>query len=281
MNARRKLVIGVLVLLGASGLALGITRAVAASSSADAGDGAAVQFAPQTGSVPTLPGTPAEVVDALAARLPLVAHAHVVTTAISNEDGSSTNGLVLEYDVLVPSFDGAAVAKASWEGDLLTGAVVDEYAARGFGSLSEALATLVDPSGARRAIGGGFGAVVPNQVFNNVPSSMGAQVAAAAGKLGLTDVSFSTVQGLQESPVIVATTNRPQSAVSSLEQPTVVDALLGALPTQFEGTYLEVRDSAGNPIYIATTAARDGSSMVWTDPSVAAAGDPGINPNSP
>lgn len=271
-SGRGKLILGILAALALSGLALGISRAVAAGSG---GDGAPVQFAPQTGSVPLVAGTPAEVVTALAARLPLVSNARVVTTAIPAEDGSSANGLVLKYDLLVPSFGGASIAKASWEGDLLTGAVLDEYATRGLGSLAEAEATLVDPSGAEQPIGGGFGNVVPNQVFNDVPSSFGAQVAAAAGQFGLTHVSVTTIQGLQAAPVIIGTTNQPQSTVSALEQPSAVDTLLGGPPTQFEGTYLEVRDTAGNPIYIAATAARNGSSTVWADPSVGTVGDPG------
>jgi hypothetical protein len=279
-NIRRQIAVGTICTLVVAALIVTLTSAGAAPGSATPGDGAPVQFAPQRGQIPFLAGSASDVLKVIASRLPLVANARLVTEAIPGEEGSSTTGNVLEYDLLVPGFNGAAIAKASWEGDLLTGALIDEYAARGLGSIVETNATLVDPSGARQPIGGGFGNVVSDQIFASVPNSLADQVAAGAAQFGLHSVSLSRVQGLQEAPVIVATTDQPRETASALEQPSALASLLGGPPSMYEGLYIEVRDTSGAPVYIAATASRAGASTVWIAPSLGVVGDGASVPSS-
>lgn len=273
LNRIALVVIGV---LAAGFTAVGLTKAFASAGSAP-GDGAPLQISPQRGAIPIIQGDPATVVDTLASGLPLVANARVITAPVPlSDEGPPTEANVLTYDLLVPSFGGSSITKALWEGNILAGAVADEYAARGFGSIADVQGTLVDPSGARQPVGGGIGNVVLDQVFNPVPDSLGAQVAASAAQFALLNVQVSKVQGLQDAAVIVATTDSPQATVDEFLHPSGVpplETLLGGPPLQFEGTYFEVRDASGAPIYIAATAGRAGATTTWVDPSLGAAGN--------
>ena len=171
--------------------------------------------------MPQIPGPPDAVVRALAARLPLVLSAEVKTEQIPGEagTGASTAGLLLEYRLSVPTLAGPSITKALWEGNLLAGAVADEYAARGFGQIVGASATLVATDGREQPVGGGIGHVVPDQVFDDVPSSIAATVARGGATAGLRNVAVSKVRGLQEALVVSATTDNPAQTAAALAQP--------------------------------------------------------------
>lgn len=233
-----------------------------------------IQIAPRRGPIPAVAGTPARVVSTIAARLPLVAAARVVTGAIpvSDEGNATRKARVLEYDLRVSSFGGSAISEALWQGDLLSGAVADEYCARGFGTIEEIRGTLVTPNGKRSPVGGGLGNVFHDQVFNEVPGSIGATITSAAAQFGLRDVEVSTVQGLQQAIVIRATTDTPARTVAELRR-SGVGALLGGPSQRFEGVYLEVRDTSGKPLYVVETASRDGEGGGWLTPSLGTLGD--------
>ncbi len=232
-------------------------------------DGAAARFSPRLGHIPTIAGSRSDVVGVLAARLPLVTNARVVSELIPvSDEGQTAEAPVLEYDLSVASFAGADITEALWQGNLFAGAVADEFSARGLGSFAEAHGTLVTPDGSRQPVGGGVGHVVTNQVFDAVPSTLPNAVAQTAARFGLRNTNVSTVAGLQPAVVIRATADRPQQSVASLEARGGLSAVVGGPPTRFEGVLLEIRDASGRPIYIKATAPRAGASTYWASPSL-------------
>lgn len=138
----------------------------------------------------------------------------------------------------------------------------------GFAGIAEAHGTLVTPEGQQQPIGGGFGHVAPNQVFNDVPGSIGTTIANAARRFGLRSTRVSTVTALQPAVVIHTTTDTPTASVNALIHSGGLSSILGGSPTRFEGVYLEIRDTSGAPIYISATAARAGAATFWADPSL-------------
>ena len=171
----------------------------------------------------------------------------------------------------MPTLAGPSITKALWEGNLLAGAVADEYAARGFGQIVGASATLVATDGREQPVGGGIGHVVPDQVFDDVPSSIAATVARGGATAGLRNVAVSKVRGLQEALVVSATTDNPAQTAAALAQPGGLRSVLGGAPTRFEGVYLEVRNAAGDLVYITAAAPRAGASTFWIAPGLGVA----------
>jgi hypothetical protein len=248
---------------------LGTALAMSSGGPADPPDGTPMQFAPAVGDIPVVPGPPATVVRTIAARLPLVANARVVSETIPVSDTGETAAVpVLEYDLLVPGFTGSEITAALWQANLLAGAVVDEFRVRGFGTIAEAHGTLVTPDGRRQAIGGGVGRAAPNQLFNVVPGSIGATIATAASRFGLRSTRASILSALQPVVVVHATTDTPANSISALARAGGLSALLGGSPARFEGVYLEVQDGSGAPVYISATAPRAAATTLWVKPGL-------------
>lgn len=130
------------------------------------------------------------------------------------------------------------------------------------------------PDGSRHPDGGGVSYGVPtNQVFDAVPASMSSTVTSAASALGLQSVQTSTMHVLQDAVVITAISDSPATDVAAYLQKGGLQYLLGQSPMNFEGVYFEVDDTAGNRVYIAHTAPRDGGGGWWADPSIGIQGD--------
>jgi hypothetical protein len=256
------------------------TAAIAVGVNAYAGTGSgkvAGQFSPRLGAVPLIQGTGSDVVSTLASRLPLVSNAATVPETVPAAPGSSgiaVSGLKVTCDLAVDSIHDSGITKALWERDLFMGAVRDEFAAQGFGNVIDGSSTLVTPDGSRYPDGGGVSYGVPtNQVFDAVPASMSSTVESAASALGFQSVQTSTMQVLQDAVLITAVSDSPAADVSAYRQKGGLQYLLGQSPTNFEGVYFEVDDTAGNPVYIADTAPRDGGGGWWADPSIGIQGD--------
>src|SRR5438552_452862 len=150
-TGRVALVVGISLLVMAT-LGTAIAVAVRGTHKRFAGgrDGQPIQLAPARGTIPPIKGSPAAGISKLAEGLPLVSNPRVVVGTIPAESGGPGNkGLILEYDLAVPSFTGSSMAKAVWEGDLFAGAVADEYAAGGLQPIAEVHPTLVTPDGSR------------------------------------------------------------------------------------------------------------------------------------
>lgn len=250
----------------ASGTAFGVTGATRGDGPPD---GSPIQIAPNRGSVPAPLGTPEQVVAALADRLPLVQSAKVVMKTIPGaEANTSSQGLVLEYEVRVSAFKGAAIGQPAWQGYLLTGAVADVYASRGFGVIREARAWLVTPDGQVNGTAAGVGSVVRDQVFADFPLDIKRTIAKAARLFGLRDIRVAFVQGLQRAIVIIATSDQPKRDVTHLLHRRGLDVLLGRRATDFEGAFLEVRNSAGATVYVVGRAPRNGAGLSWASPEL-------------
>ena len=261
-------------------LAAGVTAAVTAYGDAGpAPDGLPGQLSPSVGNVPVIDGTPSDVLATLASRLPLVSNpATVAETVPASPDpgspGSAVSGLKVLCDVAVDSATGSGIAKALWERDLFTGAVRDEFAARGFGSVIDGEATLVTPDGARQSAGGGVSiGVRTDQVFDAIPSDIASTINQQATSIGFRSVQVETMQVLQDVLVIHAVSDSPATDVAALRQQGGLQFLLGQPPMNFEGVYLEIDDSSGSPVYITDTAPRDGGGGWWADPSLGIIGD--------
>jgi hypothetical protein len=266
--ARRSKIIAILTLVIASG-SLGTAFAMSSAGPAEPPDGSPVQFAPAVGNIPIVNGPPDTVVSTLAARLPLIANGRVVTETLPVSDTGDTAAVpVLEYDLRVSSFDGPDITEALWQANLLAGAVVDEFHARGFGDIAEAHGTLVDPSGRRQEIGGGIGHAAPNQVFNDVPGSIGTTIASLASRFGLRSTHVTTVTALQPAVVVHATTDTPAISLTALNSGGGLAAILGGPARWFEGVYLDLRDSSGAPVLLTGTAARAGAATTWVKPGL-------------
>jgi hypothetical protein len=233
------------------------------------GPGTPVQYAPRTGVLPTLASTPLGVLAVIAAGLPLVSEPRVVTRAIPlAESGRPEPALILEYDLSVSSFDVGATTQAIWQGNLLTGAVVDVYAAQRFGTVRGAHATVVTPDGNRDELGGGFGNAVRNQLFDDPPALLGELAAEAGAEFGLRDVQASTVQAIQPAVVLIATTATPVESANALNQHGALAKLVGGPINHLEGLYLELRNAAGTPLYAVGKAPRAAAGNTWADPSL-------------
>ena len=237
----------------------------------DQPDGSPVAYSPSRGVPPgVVSGSADEIIRALAERLPHVVNPRLVTADIPSEDGASSGkqGLFLEYDLAATSFDSPATVEPTWEGMIFTGAVRDSFAARSLPAISGADATLVRPDGTRRAIGGGFGRSVTDQVFDNAPSDLQKAVAARAGALGLTGAAVEVMKGLQDVVVIRATTTSPAKTVPKLVDSNPGLDLLGTVPTSYEGTLVEIDNEQGIPVFIVGTAPRAAAGIRWVDPSL-------------
>jgi hypothetical protein len=182
------------------------------------------------------------------------------------------SGLGVTCDLAVDSIRDSGITKALWERDLFMGAVRDEFAAQGFGNVIDGRSTLVTPDGSRYPDGGGVSIGVPtNQVFDAAPTS--ATVASATSALGFRSAQTSTMRVLQDAVVITAVSDSPAADISAYLQKGGLQGLLGQSPMNFEGVYFEVDNTAGNPVYIADTAPRDGGGGWWADPSIGIQGD--------
>jgi hypothetical protein len=271
-GARRvALVVGIAMLVMAT---LGTAIAVAVQNthkrSAGVRDGQPIQVAPPQGTLPPFNGSPAAGIAKLADGLPLVSSPRVVVGTIPAESGGpGTTGNILEYDLAVSAFGGSAITKALWEGQLFAGAVADEYAASGLQPILEVHPYLVTPDGSRQLAGGGVASQIHDQIFDHVPSNVGTTVAAAARGFGLRAVKVSTLTAIQNAVAIDAVSDAPKDSVDALEKSNhgVLGALLGARPGNYEGIFLEIRDSQGRPMYIDASAPRSGAGIAWADPS--------------
>jgi hypothetical protein len=230
-----------------------------------------IQVSPRRGPVPIIPGTPDEVVTTIAAGLPLIANARLepVSGQFDDPPHPPRSGVYVYFDLKVEATEGGWFGRAVWEGHLLSSAVADEFAARGFPEVIGAMGTLVTPDGARQRIGGGvarFG--YRDQLFDELPANLAETVPVRAVALGLRDVHVSTVRGLQEAVVIRATTDTPGETVRKLAETGVLEILLDGRVGRFEGAFFDLVDASGEPVVEQGTAARGLTGVFWVRPGL-------------
>jgi|GEM_PF-6149243 len=272
LGTRRLAVVVAISIFVIATLGTAIAVAVRGTNKHSAGlrDGRPIQIASARGRVPAFKGSAAAGISKLAEGLPLVSNPRVVVGTIPAESGGpGETGNILEYDLAVPALGGSAITKALWEGQLFAGAVADEYAASGLQPILEVHPYLVTPDGSRQLAGGGVASQIHDQVFDHVPSNVATTIASAARGFGLRQVKVSTVTAIQNAVAIDAVSDTPKKTVQALEKSEhgVLGALLGARPGNYEGIFVEIRDSQGRPMFIDASAPRSGGGIAWADPS--------------
>lgn len=248
--------------------------AVSAYAGSTPKDESPIQFSSSAGSVPLIQGSVSDVIATLESRFPLVSNARVVKETVPaspdpGNPGQSVSGFEVLCDLSVTAAQGSAITQALWERDLFTGALRDEFAARGFGAIIDGNATLVTPDGNRQSVGGGVSlGVVPDEVFDAIPSGITSTVDDAATSIGLRSVQVTTMKALQDVVLIHAVSDSPAQDIATLREKGDLAFLLGQTPANLEGTYLQIDNSAGSPVYIVDTAPRDGGGGWWFDPTL-------------
>jgi len=215
-------------------------------------EGTPVQFAPSTMAIPPVPGTPLEVAQGIAARLPSLGEVR-------------QDGPVFRVTVQVDSVDdGSSWARADWEGRLFGGALMDQLTANGDLPKGFNVDIIAEANGRTKDLGEGLGEVVAGQRFLDPDPGLVEIITAEAKSLGFEDTTVSFVEPLQKALVIITHATDPVAAVEAFQQNETWRTLLGgADPRDFEGVYLEIRDPAEDPIYISGGAHRAGVGMRW------------------
>lgn len=248
-----------LLAMVAAPLALSVAGgAVAAAYMISRQDGAAVQFAPSTGSVAVVTGDPADEVRATAKAFPHVRNAVVRPTA----DGGSE----LTYELEVRSFAGRDTVEPMWEGTLFAAAVREKYLASQLPPIEDVAASLVTRGGGREPVGGGFGNVVRGQRFLRVSETTIREIKHRAKGLGVTSVVVTRLTAIQEAVRIVVVVADPIAAIAKMRaNGGVLRALLGPRASQYEGVLVRIEDAANRPVYVESFAGRAGAGSAWAD----------------
>jgi hypothetical protein len=270
MRRRKRLI--VLCALG-----LGAAAAITAGALSTIGGGNAsgppgftpIQYAQAHGPSATLAGinatTVGGVLQQLRARLAdqrvATADVRVLPTTASNAGGETA---VMTVDAAGP---GAPAIRATWEAELVAGALRDVAAEKGLGALDNFEISLRLPDGTVTPDDSGFGNVVRSQRFEASPALIERRIRSGLADVGLSPVSISFVSVLQPAPVVIAQTNDPAAVVEASHDARWWTKMLGNYDN-YEGFYIELRDASGDPFSISTVAHRAGSSSGWIRPDL-------------
>ncbi len=183
------------------------------------------------------------------------------------------------YIQVTHAADGAAGVEPVWEADMLAASY--SVTASSDGAVPESGVYVASSSTCAASPAGsscdGFGGPVnlisPGATkpvpFNPTGAStttLTSTLESALTQAGLTvsKITFDTVDG-NPAPIIVARSSDPAALMA--KNPTDT-SLFGAEPNGFEGIYLEVDDSSGNPALIRAFASRIGAGIGWTRPDL-------------
>lgn len=176
-------------------------------------------------------------------------------------------GIWLDFVVDVASNDERAI-EALWHVDLTVGALADALAQTGQLGIAGATVDGHLPDNTTVPLSGGIGDVTAGQSFSDAgDQTIKADLTQALKQANLTPVSIDIVRVDQPAPAVVAEAADPRTAAAAVAQTTA--SLFGKDPPNYEGYYLEVRDTKGNPVFIRSAAFRSGVSAAWASPSVA------------
>jgi len=161
-----------------------------------------------------------------------------------------------------------AAHRALWEASLVSGALRDALHANG-DYLYTADITLQLPDGSKVPINetACCGNIVYDQQFDTPSmSDIPTTIRQAAEGTALTIDSIDVLQADQPAPAVVATTDGdPKTVLQEAGQ--LTNQLFGN-PPRYEGYYLEVRDTSGNPIFIQYTSFRAGVGTQSVQPAL-------------
>ena len=162
---------------------------------------------------------------------------------------------------------GAPAIRATWEGELLAGALRDTAAEKGLGALDNFEIRLRFPDGKVIPDDSGFGNVVRSQRFEVSPALIERRIRTGLTNVRLKPVSISFVSVLQPAPVVIAQADNPAAIVEASQDARWWTKVLGNYDN-YEGFYIELRDASGDPFSISTVAHRAGSSSGWIRPDL-------------
>lgn len=196
---------------------------------------------------------------------------HIVAADLAQTPSvpSARKGTRLHFVLSVPAND-QSVIRSEWEADLVQGAAADALELSGGQPVVGSAMDLKLPDGAVLSdMAGGMGDVVPGQIFqapadDELIRNLTHQVHAAK----LAPVSIEVLHADQPAPAVVAKT--ADSSAAAAAAATTVRALFGQNPPKYEGYYFEVRDKAGDPLFIQSASFRSGAGRLWISPRVAA-----------
>jgi len=195
----------------------------------------------------------------------------VLGAEISRPEGTTATAGQLHLDLSATTLDGGGWIRSFWEGSLLQGAVADELATGLDTSTGVSGGTFVIhlPDGTSKELGAGAGKVRTRQIFSRLDASgheqASSNITAVLASFGLGSISTTFITYRDDAVAIVAQV----PTGGSLHDFDSLRLALTGTPAQYEGVYLEVRDSSGSPIAISATAFRTGAGTLWVDPTVA------------
>jgi hypothetical protein len=114
-------------------------------------------------------------------------------------------------------------------------------------------------------LGGGIGDVATGQAFSDQPNGqVRSDLTQKLASLGLTPIRIDVVHALTAAPAVIAQANDVPTALGQYNK--IVTTLFGDPPV-YEGYYLEIRDSTGQPVLRASAAFRTGAGRFWVSPA--------------
>lgn len=154
-----------------------------------------------------------------------------------------------------------------WQADLVQGAVAELAGASDdlADDIGGSTLTLALPDGSSVDEGvGGMGDIARGQVFGRTPpGQVKAEVARAVRNAGLTPLTVRVMTPLGPAPLVIAEANDPARAAANYVA--TVRAVFGD-PPQYEGYYLELRDTSGTAFIRGSAAFRTGAGRFWVAP---------------
>lgn len=179
----------------------------------------------------------------------------------------ATPGPWVYMTVRADAAHGPLTIRPIWEADLAVGAARDDVAVNGTGTIENASYALALPDGTVLAeAGGGMGNVVAGQRFSAENAArVRPEIAERVATADLRLVELDIRSGMQLAPAVVATTSDPAGFVRRAAE--TVTAIFGA-PGAYEGVYLEVRDTAGSPVFVEAASFRTGHGQRWIRPDL-------------
>lgn len=169
----------------------------------------------------------------------------------------------------VDSLTNAAYLPELWEADLLQGALAESMNA-GQRDLANVVVgstfTARLPDGSEATLGGGAGDVAAYQEFAApTDDNAVAQAQTVLSKFGLATIDVRVLHPLDSALYVVAQVKDVNTLANQLN--VLQNDLLGS-PLEFEGLYLEIRDSSGQPIVRSASAFRSGAGHIWAKPDL-------------
>jgi hypothetical protein len=266
---KRLLILSVLGLSAAAAITAGALSTIGGGNASGPPGFTPIQYAQANGPSAALAGIDAGTLGGalqqLRARLGdqrvAVADVRALPTTASNAGGETA---VMTVDAASP---GPAAIRATWEGELVAGALRDVGTEKGLGNLDNFEISLRFPDGTVVPDDSGFGNVVRSQRFETSPALIERRIRAGLADVGLKPVSISFVSVLQPAPVVIAEADSPAAVVEASHDARWWTKALGNYD-DYEGFYIELRDASGDPFSISTAAHRAGSSSGWIRPDL-------------